>query len=175
MNRKAFLLAEQTLKMIIAVIAIIFLIYLLTSLYFSNVQEDRIAQATSILKSTKGDSLEIVTRNLNPGESKEFLVFQPLSWSVFSFTGSGVKPDTCLQTNCICICDEVIGFNLVDWSDKEIRQAEECAEAGVCLAISNLKNLEEEISQEIELEEGEAPSAVFSIKNEGGEIVINLK
>ena len=136
MNNRGMLLAEETLKTIIAAIAISFLIYFLVSLYFSNqnAQEQKQAEETlnrmdEIIKSVETEArIDAIT---------------PDGWYVFSFTGE-VKPNPCVGQNCLCICDNVWKYNYNSlWNSEEERQAEECSEDGRCLKIPNLEYFEQ--------------------------------
>ena len=58
-NKKGFLLAEETLKIILALICIVFLVYFLVYLYFSNVDSKKLEQAKS--------SLDYLFKEINSG------------------------------------------------------------------------------------------------------------
>lgn len=135
-NCKAMLLAEETLKTVIAVIAIGFLIYLLVSLYFSNqnVQEQKQAEGT----------LASINEIIKSSETEGMInAITPKGWYFFSFTGE-IKPNACVGINCVCICSNVLKIGYSSWrNSEEERQAEECSEDGRCLQISNLEFFEE--------------------------------
>ena len=61
-NRKGFLLAEETLKIILAVISIGFLVYFLSALYFANQNSEELEQAEA--------SLEFLINEINSGSDK---------------------------------------------------------------------------------------------------------
>jgi len=97
-NKKGFLLAEETLKIIISVIAITFLIYFLVSLY--NVNKDsndlELAQA----------SLDHLLEEINV-KSPEVEIYNPKGWSLVSWLGEGGDLRACSNfgwEECICIC-----------------------------------------------------------------------
>jgi hypothetical protein len=124
MNNKGFLLAEETLKIIIAVISITFLIYFLTSLYLSNQNSKNLEFAEA--------SLNYLVDEIN-SNVKEVEIYNPEGWVVVSWphkatTGFFLKqtknglPNFCGNLGwkkCICICEK-------DFQD-------ECDEMGVCL------------------------------------------
>ncbi len=135
-DKKGFLLAEETLKIIIAVIAIAFLIYFLVSIYFAKVNGDSLVQATSLLKESD-NNIGLIITNLNEGETKTKDIIEPQGWYLFGFTDSELKPNLCAGENCICVCDDVLweGFN-------EDKQQKKCDEKGVCLIVENLEGFE---------------------------------
>ncbi|MBU4069723.1 MAG: hypothetical protein KJ646_01965 [Nanoarchaeota archaeon] len=141
MNKQGFLLAEETLKIIIAVICIIFLIYFLTALYFAKVGEEKLKYATATLKNSTG-SLETAIEEVRSAKKQEvlFALQNPLGWNLISFIDE--KPNSCAGKNCLCICDDV-------WDIGEFlnRQLKECSVNGVCLIVPDLK--EEKLEIEI--------------------------
>ena len=103
MNKKGFLLAEETLKMIIALIAISFLIYFLTALYFSNQDSENLELAES--------SLEHLMEEIN-SESKEVLIFNPEGWVIISwpYEEENKLPNSCSNLgweSCVCIAEDI--------------------------------------------------------------------
>lgn len=126
-NRKGFLLAEETLKMIIAVIAIGFLAYFLTALYFNSVNSQKLRQAQNSI-----DRISDVINNLQV--EIENVDITPPGWHLFSFV-SREKPNSCSGENCLCICNNVfLGFG---------SQTEKCTEKGVCEIVENLQGFED--------------------------------
>ena len=129
MNKKAFLLAEETLKMVIALISISFLIYFLSSLYFTNQNSKdlELAEAT----------LENLIESANSG-IEEVEIYNPEGWILSSWPHDVKKsrivydeeikndiPKSCSNLgwkNCVCICDSAINF-----------ESSDCDKAGICL------------------------------------------
>jgi hypothetical protein len=127
-NKKGFLLGEETLKIVIAVICIGFLIYLLVSLYFSTKTSNDLELAKS--------SLNFLMSEINSGKTTAD-IYNPEGWQLGSWphiahspiSAGGVAlrlgkqyPKTCLNlgwTSCICICPE----------DNE----DSCDSDGICL------------------------------------------
>ncbi len=160
MNKRGFLLGEETIKIVVAVIAIVFLIALLASIYFSVTGSQKIKEAQSIVSGENGLTKEIDRINLG-GEPKEqgFFIPNPSEWYIFSFTGIK-KPNLCAGDNCVCICGKV----LVDIFDGQIK---ECDKKGVCSIVQNLKEF-----QQIKIEK----TGVFvSINKINGIIEVNKK
>jgi hypothetical protein len=147
MNRRGFLLAEETLKIILAVIAILFLIYFLFMLYFSSVHAAKLKQAESILKSSSESIGVAIERVRTTGIAEPKQIPDPNGWYVFGFV-SGIKPNACAGKNCLCICENVWKFNPVKfWKGEDERQAQECSDGVTCLVVEDLKNsLEKEIT-----------------------------
>jgi len=134
MNKKGFqLLSEETLKIVIAVICIVFLVYILVSLYFSvtGAQETKYAQAN--INGDNGVAKEISRINVGGTPNEQgFLIPNPNGWHVFSFVGQDKKPNLCTNANCICICRNI----LIDIFDRQIK---ECDSKGACAVVSNLE------------------------------------
>lgn len=121
-DKKGFLLGEETLKIIVAVICIIFLIYLLVAIYNSNSSGKKIEDAKSILS-----RIETIISGLGEGEIENQDILNPTGWHLYSFVEQE-KPNSCLNKNCLCIC----GSSLI----KQIKsQAKKCDEDGACLII----------------------------------------
>lgn len=160
-DKRGMLLAEETLKTVIAVIVIIFLVYFLVNLYFGKLKDDTIKKSEQLL--IKSDqSIKNVVERLKEGESQSMLL-QEISffgddWHLLGFTEvSQEKPNSCAGKSCLCICDDVLGedpFGLM-------KQTKECNKNGVCIVVSNLKN--EEVN--IELQEDFSTEILISRQN----------
>ena len=135
-NKKGMLLASEVLKIVLSVIAIFFLIYLLFSIYYSNINEQRKQEA----EATIGRIRDIISR-INNGavESERVTDIVPASWSFFSFVGNEKKPNLCAGENCLCICNTPFSIFGISFSE----QISKCDGAGVCLAVSNLNKFQE--------------------------------
>lgn len=113
-NKKGFLLAEETLKLIIAVIAIGFLVYLLTSLYFSAKTSQKLEQAE--------ETLQFIMSETNAGKTNVD-IYNPKGWWLISWPGSiDALPKECSNlglNSCICLCEK--------------NNAKSCDENGICI------------------------------------------
>lgn len=128
MNKRGILLAEETLKIIIALIAIGFLIYFLASLYFANANVQKKQHAAASL-----ERIADVIRNIQ-NEVENVTDITPPGWYLFSFTDEE-KPNLCSSINCLCICDNVfLGIG---------NQAKKCDKGGVCEIVEDLESFEE--------------------------------
>lgn len=155
MNKRGFLLAEETLKIIIALISISFLVFFLASLYFTNVKQQKLEQAQQILKNSD-ESIQKNIANLKSGEEKEKKLVNPKGWYLFSFIED--KPNSCVGKSCMCICD----YNINPLSSQENK----CDSAGICLVVENLASFDE-----IKIE----GLTKILIKKEGEKILISEK
>jgi hypothetical protein len=106
-NKKAFLLGEYTLKVIIAVICLLFLFYLIFRIYSS--YKDN--QNLSLAEASLNDILEKMEEAKVKGES-EVLVLNPDDsyfgkWWVIAwpYQNEGKKPGQCFEDYCVCICE----------------------------------------------------------------------
>ncbi|MBU2503437.1 MAG: hypothetical protein KJ879_00060 [Nanoarchaeota archaeon] len=100
-NKKGFLLAEETLKIIVAVIAIGFLAYLLFSIYGANQDAKNLELAKASL-----DSLETAINT----QQTEVMIYNPKGWWIaswpYSDEGTTLMPNSCSNLgweNCLCI------------------------------------------------------------------------
>ena len=165
-NKKGFLLAEQTVKLVIALIAIGFLVFLLVSLYYGRATAEKKKQAIETL--TGDNMIEGHLRNIRvDGDIANVSILTPRGWDFFSFTGNNPKPNDCRGQNCLCICDSVwaVSWNSL-WTSERERQINECEKNGACLVIPKLE------SEEIEGIRIDGQIRIF-IKQEGGEIKIS--
>ncbi|MFA5953660.1 MAG: hypothetical protein WC812_03640 [Candidatus Pacearchaeota archaeon] len=137
-NKNGMLLASEVIKIVLGLIGIILLVWLLSAIYFSNIDQKRLLQAKS--------TIERISENINLIQYNSTFVgkvneISPLKWSIFSFVGDVRKPDSCSNSNCLCICDSVREDYLVYTAEN--RQEKECSEDGTCLIIENLNSFEE--------------------------------
>jgi len=133
-NKRAFLLGEETLKVIIAVICIAFLIYLLVAIYFNVTGEQKLKEADASIQNLVVPEVE----RINSGgeySSEGILIPNPSEWLLFSYVGEEPKPNSCLDENCFCICERTL-LEFFDW------QLKRCEDKGVCINIPNLAKFE---------------------------------
>lgn len=129
-DKRGFLLAEETLKIVVAVVVLVFLIGFLGKLYFAKVNGQRIKEAEASL-----EKIELEINSLNEGDLKEIELVNPAGWYLFGFTGSEKKPNSCAGESCICICDDVL-INIGS------RQITKCDEKGVCNIVKGLQDFD---------------------------------
>ena len=156
MKKKGFLLAEETLKMILAVIAIGFLAFFLTSLYFNSVDNQNRIKAESSLERLK----DVI---MNEEVSTEVVSdITPAGWNLFSFVGEK-KPNSCSGENCLCICDDVID-TILFVTDRQIK---ECDGKGICEIVPELEDF-----GEIKIER---PSVSVEVLKSESKVIIRKK
>jgi hypothetical protein len=120
-NRKGLLLGEETLKIIVALICIVFLIYLLASLYYNSVRDKDMDLAKS--------SAEYIADEINSGAT-EILVYNPEGWAIVRWDGgylcickspSGCDPDdTCAKLNADISVNGIAGENWIAISEPPV-------------------------------------------------------
>jgi hypothetical protein len=123
MNKKGFLLAEEVMKMILAVIAIGLLAYLLISLY-------GVSKDSKNLEFAKA-SLDHLISEIEDNRATSVQIPNPKKWKISSWSSSGDLPLLCSNAgwnSCICVCKDKIT------SSNELK---ECDSAGACLENSN--------------------------------------
>ena len=119
-NKKAFMLGEYTLKIIIAVICLLLLFYLLFNLYSNSKNERNLKMAES--------NLNEISEKMNEAKEKgssELTLLGP-EWNFFSFRQNMDKPASC-GSECICICD-----SYANWLGGNV---EDCNARGICKEI----------------------------------------
>jgi hypothetical protein len=164
-NKKGLLLASEMVKIIIAVIAVAFLVYFLSMLYFSKVAEEKGRQATEILLGSGAGSVKSQLSLVTETASKNVSLKNPIGWYLFSFTGNEDKPNSCTNLNCLCICENVMDvFN---------RQIKYCDKTGACLVIKNLDPKTNLKDTDFEIEK--QPVRQLLIRMEGGVIKLSKK
>jgi hypothetical protein len=143
-NKKAEILAEQTLKIIIAVMALLLLLYLLFALYSSFSQKKNFKNAEATLENL---DKRMVDARLNK-EKQYYILKEPDGWRLIGYK-SGVKPEECFD-NCICLCEDEGGWWIFwDWDD----QVEKCNVRGVCNDyVQDLNDIDIELRKEVEIE-----------------------
>jgi len=136
MKKKGFLLASEVVKIVLSVISISFLIYLLFSIYYSNIQNQKFQEAKSTIERIKNIILRIDSGKIL---SEKMTDITPSSWNFFSFVEADRKPNSCAGESCLCICSSV-SFDNFFWIKN--RQINECDEKGVCLVVQKLDKFE---------------------------------
>lgn len=106
-NKKAILLPEG-LKIIIAVLCILILIYLAWSLYSMLTTKTKLAQAKETLK-----EIAVKINELEEGKIEPFLITTPKGWVI-------MVSDNCKEGNCIVSCSEDYKGNLQECFEKGI-------------------------------------------------------
>jgi hypothetical protein len=134
MNKKAFLLGEETVKIVIAVICIVFLIALLVSIYFSTTGNQQKVEAEKAMENVLVPEIARINTG-GEASANRTLIQNPAGWSLFSFADGDKKPNTCSGQNCICLCKNIL-INVFN------RQIKECDNVGICEIVPNLKNFD---------------------------------
>lgn len=125
---EATFLGVETIKILIAVICVAGLVYLLVSIWFASSKDTNYKKAQASLN----DVVYAEIQRINDGGIENpsgVIVPNPSGWEIIGFTGD-VKPNSCVNENCICICDIFFGGVKT--------QANKCDSEGVCKIVSNL-------------------------------------
>jgi hypothetical protein len=126
-NKRGFLLGEETLKIIISVIAIGFLVYFLSSLYLTTSQQQKKVEASSTI-----ERIGEIIKNLNV-EEEIISSIEPSGWFIYSFVNEE-RPNSCAGQNCLCLCKKSF-LGIKDQSKK-------CSEDGICEIVENLEKFD---------------------------------
>ena len=151
------MLGEYTLKVIIAVICILFLFYLLFRLYSSYQDKKNLDMAEASLR----ELVEKINEAKEKGNS-EVILLNPEGWWVIAwpYKNENKKPNQCLGNYCICICDIGLG---------RTSSLEKCNSRGIC------NDFNEKITTGDSPIPIKDPPVSLNIKNEGGELIITKK
>jgi len=117
-NKKGFLLAEETLKIVIA------LIYFLSSLYLNSQKGKELELAKASL-----EHLVEEINSISEGEPKDVEIYNPKGWSISSWPFENTFPEQCSNfegNSCICICEELIG-------DSNSNYLDNCNDKSICM------------------------------------------
>ena len=153
-DKKAMLLTEEVLKMVIAVIGLVLLSYFLVSFFYSDVKAKKQKEAIATI-----EEISLIISNIRSSQGN-VTALQPQRWTLFSFTAEEKKPHQCSGQNCICICNKVVG----DIFDRQIKK---CTKEGACLMISNLEKFED-----IKIETYKKETVDINIQEVNGKIQI---
>jgi hypothetical protein len=107
MNRKGFLLGEYTLKVVIAVLSILILVFLLTTIYNTFTSKNNILQAKSTIEMVQGLISEANLKGQSYG-----LLTEPQGWVLKYYSLGNVA--NCEGKKCICVCQNEGYFSSVD-------------------------------------------------------------
>jgi hypothetical protein len=137
-NKNANMLAEQTLKIIIAAMALLLLLYLLFALYSSFTQKQEFARAEGTLK----DLGEVMLDARRKGTTETYYLTKPDGWKLLTYKTGREQPKECIQ-NCLCLCEDEPGWwAFWDWDD----QIAKCNKRGVCKNYrEDLNDVDEEL------------------------------
>ncbi len=105
-SRNGLFLAEETLKIVLAVIVIVFLIYFLVSLYFSGKDSEGMKFAES--------SAKYLIEQMNL-KTLEVQIFNPTGWIITAWKNDKEMPLSCSNlgwANCICVCENDVNYNI---------------------------------------------------------------
>lgn len=119
-SKKAFLLGEYTLKIIIGVLCLLLLVYLLYSLYsnFQSARDLKMAEATLDELTGKMDEARV------KGQEQTITLLNPADWYIYIFKQDfKYKPVGC-ESSCVCICN-----SYATWFGGNV---EDCNKQGVC-------------------------------------------
>src|SRR3989304_6755697 len=102
MKSKRAILMPEVLKIILAVLGIVALLYLAFSMYGLFTKKAKLEQARGTL-----DEITAKIDSLKDGESGKVIVLSPKDWTLVSFAANAPKPKFCLS-DCICFCVGVV-------------------------------------------------------------------
>jgi hypothetical protein len=144
MNKRGFLLGEQTLKIIVAVICILLLLGLLFSLYSSYVGDKKLEQARESL-----DKIQDALDEAKDNRESNLMLSTPndpiQGWFISSFNSEDSEnfndlPERCSQEvgGCVCIC-KVVLHKTLNMLEKKKDYSKYCNYEGVCADYKNVE------------------------------------
>jgi hypothetical protein len=119
-------LPEEVVKMVIAVLVILFLFGLLYGLYSIMQKSSKLDQAKQTLENING-KLKTLTENSN---EITYLLVSPTDWFIIGFDNTNKIP-SCLKKDCLCICPK----------QSEIS----CENGGVCSPVDGFIEVKDEV------------------------------
>jgi hypothetical protein len=145
-NKKGMLLASETLKIILAVICIGFLVYLLSAIYFNSGDTKKLEQAGTTM-----DRINSILERFDEANfsGEAITEISPVGWKIFAFVEDEAKPNSCSEENCLCICENVVA----DYFDRQVKK---CDDLGVCAIVPNLMEFED-----IKIGKASDPTSLF--------------
>jgi type II secretory pathway pseudopilin PulG len=121
-------LAEKVVKILIAIICLVFLAWLVGTIWYNSTKDSDLSKAQSSLMLISEEILRLEGIGLeNPNGIQ---ISSPSGWEIISFVETE-KPNKCIGEKCVCICD-------IAWNDNVKSQAEKCDDNGVCYNVENL-------------------------------------
>lgn len=143
MNKRGFFLAEETMKIILAVICLGFLLFVLGKMYYSYTLDKEVQQAKDTLarvekeiNSMKGDDERKIVIYGPVLKEKLINFLKQVDWWMLVSFSSGDKPKFCTEkewNNCLCICKNSL-FEGVPVAGKSTK--EKCDETDLCVYFS---------------------------------------
>lgn len=137
-NRKGDILASEVLKLVLAALCIIALVYLAVVMFGLLQAKTQTEQARGTL-----DELAAKSNLLQSGEQAETLIVAPKGWFIISFERASLVKE-CTSNFCICMCDNA-----------------KCDSSVVCRGSDKFVLLRDVGGNEVRMLEKEAP---FSVK-----------
>lgn len=130
LNKRGFYLGEYTLKVLVAVIVIVFVfIPLAVKLWGAVTGDNKVQQAEK--------SMELISSAIEQARENgnfDFMIYSPKDWTILDFApGQEETPDKCKPefNNCICICEGNMGPGLS-------QNIGNCNSKSVCKGFSNV-------------------------------------
>ena len=166
LNNKGDILASEVLKIILAALGIVALVYLAFSMYGLLKSNTRLEQAKAGL-----DEIDGKIKSLSAGTSANYLITSPNEWYLVLFDKESQKPGNCRGSYCLCICSSVDDAieGVLKACEKEgkcietsaISMEEKCEDAGDAVPCVYL----EELPINLIIEKGESLTKLALKKN----------
>lgn len=129
-GKKGFLLGEETLKIIIAIVGILLLVYLVVSIYYGNKNKE---------KNQAEDSLERISEEIDAGATS-VSIYNPEGWRIVSWPYDNKIPAACSSEKwqkCLCICPGIgllgTAIAITPFSETSDEFLEVCDKKGACV------------------------------------------
>ena len=154
-NKKGFLLGEEGLKLIIAVIVLVFLIYFLVSLYMAQSVNKEKEEAKASLK-------KIIEAIRSQNDNSNIFLFNPKDWLLVSFVKGEIEPVQCFKENCICVCPITHKYFFI-----KNKFSVSCNRKGVCEKVSGIRKF-----NSIKIKESKNGITKIKIEKKNKEVII---
>ncbi len=157
MKKKGSFLAEETLKLVVALLVISLLSYFLISLYFAKMNNQNLKKAKATI-----DHLSTVLNSLGTYSTIKVSLLNPSGWYLFSFIKGEQEPMSCGETSCICLCKKKLNLLSSDTPSKD------CSDKGVCKIVKNIQKF-----NPIKIKDSKDGLTEINIIKKGQEVIIN--
>lgn len=117
--KKADMMPEEALKILLATLGIVLLLYLAFSFYGIFLDKTKVEQARVVL-----DDISAKLAIVNGNETLSYLIVSPKDWTIYIFNKTETSPFDCKNSFCLCLCSK---FSVV-----HSEQAELCDDNGLC-------------------------------------------
>jgi hypothetical protein len=169
MKSKKAILMPETLKIIIAVISIVILLYLAVSIFgiFTQKNQDKKFAENHM------NQIENLIGELDEGESRRYTLLSPDGWVLSGWPEDGEYPNECSGLkSCLCLCDSPGKGTPESLTPGGFLN--KCNELGVCKELDKKVIVNGANLVNAEITENNFPISIDKLKDQGRDLIIRL-